>query len=76
VDVITSIMFRHVDDLWWLTLLAGILQIGIALWALGYTGRSIALLVVWLAVIAISRGIVNIVLALQVHKLKKINTRS
>jgi uncharacterized membrane protein HdeD (DUF308 family) len=76
IDVVTAIMFKSLDDLWWITLLVGFLEIAVGLWAIGYPGRSITLLVVWLAAIAITRGIVNIVLALQVHKLKSLGEQA
>jgi uncharacterized membrane protein HdeD (DUF308 family) len=56
-------------DLWWLSLIVGLLEIGIAFWAIGYPGRSITLLIVWVAVAAISAGISNIFLAFHLKDL-------
>ncbi|MEX0833529.1 MAG: DUF308 domain-containing protein [Actinomycetota bacterium] len=62
-DVVLSLMARKVVELWWLRLIIGIVQILIAFWAIGYPGRSIVLLVVWVAAWALSRGVVDIALA-------------
>jgi uncharacterized membrane protein HdeD (DUF308 family) len=54
---------RHFVDLWWMTLILGILQIVIGVWATGYPGRSAALLIIWVGVGAIVRGIIDLVAA-------------
>jgi len=35
-DFVTALAVRHVYDLWWLTLIAGVLQVAIGFWATGY----------------------------------------
>jgi len=70
-DLVTSIMNREVNDLWWLGLIAGVLEIGIGFWAVGYEGRSIALLVVWVGAYALLKGIMDIFLAFQLRKVGK-----
>lgn len=57
--------------LWWLGLIVGVLDIVIALWAIGYPGRSAALLVLWVGFAALFRGMADIVMAFQVRHLKK-----
>jgi uncharacterized membrane protein HdeD (DUF308 family) len=69
-EVIASLMNRDVD-LWWLGLLAGIAMILIAFWAVGYPGRSGYLLVLWVGLAALFRGIGQIVMAFQVKKLAR-----
>jgi uncharacterized membrane protein HdeD (DUF308 family) len=59
-------------ELWWLTLLAGILEIVIGFWAIGYPGRSAALLILWVGIGALVRGITEIILAFQVKSLQKL----
>jgi uncharacterized membrane protein HdeD (DUF308 family) len=71
-DLVVSIMTREIVDLWWLTLIAGIIQIALGIWAAGYPGRSAALLILWVGIGAIVRGIVHIVMSFQVHKLKAV----
>jgi len=69
VDFVIALAVRHELDLWWMTLIAGLIEIGIGIWALGYPGRSAALLLLWVGIGAIIRGIAEIVMAFHVHKL-------
>lgn len=68
-DIVVAFMNREFP-LWWVTLLAGIVQVGLAFWATGYFGRSAALLIVWVAAAAMIRGITAIVLAFSIRDLK------
>jgi uncharacterized membrane protein HdeD (DUF308 family) len=61
----------HGAPLWWLGLISGILQVAIALWAVGYPGRSAALLVLWVSIAAIMKGITDMVMGFQVRRLGK-----
>ena len=70
-DMITAFVTKEENDLWWLQLILGIAQILIGFWAVGYTGRSIALLVIWVGASALARGISNIFLAFGLHKAGK-----
>jgi uncharacterized membrane protein HdeD (DUF308 family) len=69
-EVFASLSNRDVD-LWWLGLISGIAMILVAFWAVGYPGRSAYLLVVWVGLGALFRGISQLVLAFQVKKLAK-----
>jgi Short repeat of unknown function (DUF308) len=66
-DVIMSIMERDVLPLWGLVLGAGIIQIAIGLWAIGYPGRSAALLILWVGIGALMRGITEIFFAFRLR---------
>jgi uncharacterized membrane protein HdeD (DUF308 family) len=70
-DLVTAIMTKDVNDMWWLGLIAGILQIGIGFWAIGYEGRSIALLVVWVGAYALMKGLMDIFLAFRLRSAGK-----
>ena len=52
-------------------LTAGIIEITLGIWAMGYPGRSAALLIIWVGIGAIIRGIAEIVTAFHVHKLSE-----
>jgi uncharacterized membrane protein HdeD (DUF308 family) len=67
-DFVIALVMRHDVDLWWMTLIGGVIEILLGIWALGYPGRSAALLIVWVGIGAIIRGIVEIVRAFQIHK--------
>jgi uncharacterized membrane protein HdeD (DUF308 family) len=71
-DFVYALLIRHDLDLWWLTLIAGIIQIALGVWAMGYSGRSAALLLVWVGIGAIIRGISDIVAAFHERKLTEI----
>ena len=66
-DMVTSFMTRSDNDLWWLQLILGIVQILLGFWAIGYPGRSMALLVVWVGATALARGISSFVMAFGLH---------
>ncbi len=65
--VVVSISSRRDDDIWWLGLVLGIAEIGIAVWAVGSSDVSVAILLVWVAVAALSRGLSDIFLGLTLH---------
>ncbi|MBB5870184.1 uncharacterized membrane protein HdeD (DUF308 family) [Allocatelliglobosispora scoriae] len=70
-DIVTSVLTRKVNELWWLGLIAGILEIMIAFWAAGGFGRKAILLLVWASVAAMFRGITEIVTAFRLRSESK-----
>lgn len=62
-----AIITRDVNEMWWLGLVIGIAEILVGFWAVGYTGRSVALLVIWVAAGALARGIGDIVAGFMLH---------
>jgi len=72
VDFSFGILLRHDVELWWMTMIGGILQILIGIWAMGYPGRSAALLILWIGIGAIIRGIVEIVMAFQLKRVPEV----
>jgi uncharacterized membrane protein HdeD (DUF308 family) len=66
-----AIVRRHEYDLWWLLLILGVVEILIAFWAIGYPGRSIALLIVWVGATALAKGIALIVNGFALHSSAK-----
>jgi uncharacterized membrane protein HdeD (DUF308 family) len=67
-DFVLGLMLRHEVEFWWMTMVGGILEILLGIWAMGYPGRSAALLLIWIGVGAIIRGIVEIVGSFQLKK--------
>lgn len=63
-EVVESLAYRGVE-LWWLRLIAGIATIGIAFWAVDSLDRSAVLLVLWVGIGALFKGINQIFLAFQ-----------
>jgi uncharacterized membrane protein HdeD (DUF308 family) len=70
-DVVIGLAGRADYELWWLTLILGIVEVLVGFWAIGYDGRSIALLVVWVAGSSLARGISDIFLAFQLRGLER-----
>ena len=66
-DIIISIIERDVLPLWGLALASGIIELALAMWALGYPGRSAWLLVLWIGITALMRGITEIVMAFKLR---------
>jgi uncharacterized membrane protein HdeD (DUF308 family) len=66
-NIVESLFIKDYVEQWWLMLITGILQVGIALWAVGYAGRSIAVLVVWVGAWALTEGIMNIWAAFRIR---------
>jgi uncharacterized membrane protein HdeD (DUF308 family) len=62
-DFSLALLTREVNDLWWLTLILAVLEVLLGIWAMGYPGRSAALLIIWIGVGAIVRGVFDIVSA-------------
>ena len=67
---VVAFMARHVMHLWWLWLLLGLAEILIGFWAAGDFGNRAILLVVWVGVLALTRGISAIIFAFEVRNLK------
>jgi uncharacterized membrane protein HdeD (DUF308 family) len=65
-DVIYAFMI-HGAPLWWLELIVGVAEIAIAFWAVGYVGRSAALLLLWIGIGALMRGITTLIAAFHVR---------
>ena len=70
-DVLLAVLNRRANDLWWLQLVVGALEIALAFWAAGYFAGSALLLIVWIAIGALLRGITEIVLAFTLRRLGK-----
>ena len=66
-DIMVSIATKDEIHVWWVQLVAGIVEVLIGFWAAGYWGRSAILLVIWVGVIALMRGITEIVFAFKLR---------
>jgi uncharacterized membrane protein HdeD (DUF308 family) len=66
-DIIVAIATRDEIHIWWVQLIAGIVEVLIGFWAAGYWGRSAILLVIWVGVIALMRGITEIIFAFKLR---------
>jgi uncharacterized membrane protein HdeD (DUF308 family) len=71
-DFITSVDARDINSAWWLGMVAGILEILLGFWASQqfYAVRGV-LLLVWVGLFALFRGISEIVIAFEVRRAQR-----
>ena len=61
ISIVQSFEARRLGDTgWWILMVLGTLNIGIAFWASRYTGRGVVLLVLWVGIALMTRGMVAI----------------
>jgi len=70
-DIMVSFIAKDQLEIWWLQLVLGILEIFLAFWVSGSFRRSVILLVAYVGIIALSRGITDIFVAFKLRGLKK-----
>ena len=70
-DVLVSFIAKEQLEIWWLQLVVGIIEIVLAFWIAGSFRKSVILLVVYVGVIALSRGITDLFVAFKLRGLKK-----
>ena len=68
-DIVLAFATKDANDAWWLYLIVGIIEVFLGFWAAGSFGRSVALLIVFVGAIALTRGITDIVLAFRLRSL-------
>jgi uncharacterized membrane protein HdeD (DUF308 family) len=68
---IMALATRKENELWWLVLLLGLAELLIGFWAAGDFGHRQILLIVWVGVLALLRGIESIVFAFRVRDLRE-----
>jgi uncharacterized membrane protein HdeD (DUF308 family) len=73
IDVVFAFSTRRVESLWWTQLITGIIMILLGFWAISpdaqtvSTYRGAVLLVVWIGVAALFRGISDIIVGFRLH---------
>jgi uncharacterized membrane protein HdeD (DUF308 family) len=70
-DFMVAIATKDVFDLWWLQLVLGIFEIALAFWVAGSFREKAILLVVYVGIIALTRGITELFLAFKLRGLKR-----
>jgi hypothetical protein len=71
-DIVLGFLTKAENEAWWLSVIVGVIEMGLGFWAAGRFNRSIYLLVVYVAVIALTRGIMDIVMAFRLRKLNEV----
>lgn len=70
-DVMVAIATRPLFELWWMQLVVGIIEILLAFWVAGSFKDKTILLVAYVGIIGLSRGITELILAFKLRGLKK-----
>src|SRR5580765_1801872 len=70
-DLTVAFVAKSQFDVWWLQLLVGIVEILLAFWVSGNFRQKTILLVVYVGVIGLSRGITELILAFKLKGLKR-----
>ncbi len=68
-DIVLGFLTKSTNDAWWLGIIVGIIEVLMGFWAAGRFNRSIYLLVIYIAVIALTRGITDFIMAFRVRRL-------
>jgi len=71
VDLTVAFVTKPQYELWWLQLVVGILEILLAFWVAGDFRKKTTLLVVYVGIVALSRGITELILAFKLKGLKR-----
>jgi uncharacterized membrane protein HdeD (DUF308 family) len=65
------VAFSNRTGLWWLRMITGFICVGLAFWASGEFGKKAYLLIVWVGLFALFRGINSFFLAFSLRHLRK-----
>ena len=58
------------NELWWIQLVVGLIEIGLAFWVAGNFREQVILLVVYVGFMCLSKGITDFVLAFRLRGLR------
>ncbi len=70
-DITVAFVTKDQFELWWLQLIVGLLEILLAFWVAGSFRNKVILLVAYVGIIALSRGITEIFLAFKLKGLRR-----
>ena len=70
-DITVAFVTKEEFELWWMQLVIGLIEIMLAFWVAGDFREKVILLVVYVGIIALSRGISEIVVAFKLKGLRR-----
>lgn len=70
-DLIVAFATMHLNPFWWIQLIVGLIEIGLAFWVAGNFNEQVILLVIYVGVLCLSKGITDIVLAFRLRGVKR-----
>ena len=77
IDIVFAFSTRHLEGLWWMQLISGIVMVLLGFWAISpddatvATYRGAVLLVVWIAVAALFRGFSDLIVGFRLRSVHK-----
>ncbi len=75
-DLAVAFATKAEYDMWWVQLVVGLIEIGLAFWVAGDFQRKATLLIVYVGIVALSKGITDIFLAFKLKSLKNETARA
>jgi uncharacterized membrane protein HdeD (DUF308 family) len=66
-------MTKNENEMWWLTLIVGIVELTLAFWAAGGFGNKVVLLLIWAAAACLARGVTEFVRAFALRKAYRVS---
>jgi uncharacterized membrane protein HdeD (DUF308 family) len=70
-DITVAFVTKGEFELWWLQLVVGLIEIGLAFWVAGDFQRKVTLLLVYVGIVCLSKGITDLFLAFKLRAVKK-----
>jgi uncharacterized membrane protein HdeD (DUF308 family) len=70
-DIAVAFATKGEYEMWWLQLVVGLIEIGLAFWVAGSFREKAILLLVYVGIVALSKGITDIMLAFKLRSLKE-----
>ena len=70
-DIAVAFATKAHYEMWWLQLVVGLIEIGLAFWVAGSFRDKVILLLVYVGIVALSKGITDIMLAFKLRSLKE-----
>jgi uncharacterized membrane protein HdeD (DUF308 family) len=70
-DIILAFVMKGENEHWWLQLVVGLIELGLAFWVAGNFYEQVILLVVYVGILCLSKGITDMILAFRLRGLKK-----
>jgi uncharacterized membrane protein HdeD (DUF308 family) len=70
-DLTVAFVTKDQFELWWLQLVVGIIEILLAFWVAGDFRQKAILLVIYVGIVALSRGITDLFLAFKLKGLRR-----
>jgi uncharacterized membrane protein HdeD (DUF308 family) len=70
-DIAVAIATKGEFEMWWVQLIAGLVEIGLAFWVAGNFRQKAILLIVYVGIVALSKGLTELFLAFKLRSLQK-----